>query len=249
MRCALHQEANPAQSFVIRLNMLARTLQTLFYIAYPAVVYFGYQYLPTRQLGLLLLALYGATVLLNLRGSIQQLGAIIRQHVPLVGLILGATAFDNSTLLLFLPMVVSGYLLSTFALTLRSGPPMIERFARAIEGDLPPFTLDYCRRVTIAWCVFMTLNTAAIGVLILAAPIEIWALYTGGVFYVLLGLLIGLEVCYRKWLFRFYGDGLGDRLFSRLFPAEATAFGRRSLEYDRARKLSEAESTAGPLGA
>ena len=86
--------------------MLARTLQTLFYIAYPAVVYFGYQYLPTRQLGLLLLALYGATVLLNLRGSIQQLGAIIRQHVPLVGLILGATAFDNSTLLLFLPMVV-----------------------------------------------------------------------------------------------------------------------------------------------
>lgn len=223
--------------------MIARILQTLFYVAYPAVVYFGYRQLPVRQLGLLLLALYGATVLIgllklsNLRSGVQQLGGIARQHLPLVALIGAAVAFDNATLLLFLPMLVSAFLLFTFALSLRNGPPMVERFARAIEGDLPTFTLDYCRRVTVMWCVFMSFNTVLIAILTLAAPIEIWALYTGGIFYALLGVLIGGEVCYRKWLFRFYGDGLVDRIFRVVFPAEATELGRRSLEYDRARKL------------
>ena len=88
----------------------------------------------------------------------------------------------------------------------------------------------------------MACNTTVIGVLTVAAPIEIWALYTGGIFYVLLGLLIGGEVCYRKWWFRFYGDGLVDRIFSAVFPAEATARGRRSLDYDRARKLRTSQS-------
>ena len=223
--------------------MIARIMQTLFYVAYPAVVYFGYQQLPVRRLGLLLLGLYGASMLMGLlklsnwRSSWQELGGIAREHLPLVALIGAAVALDNATLLLFLPMVVSAFLLSTFALSLRNGPPMIERFARAIEGDLPPFTLAYCRRVTVMWCVFMSINTVLIGVLTLAAPIEIWALYTGGIFYALLGLLIGAEVCYRKWLFRFYGDGVIDRIFRVVFPAEATERGRRSLEYDRARKL------------
>lgn len=217
--------------------MLARTLQPLFYVAYPAVVYFGYQYLSVRQLALALLALYATAALLNVKGTAADIGALLRQHVPLVALIGAAAALGNAALLKFLPMVVSGYLLATFALTLRNGPPMIERFARAVEGDLPPFTFDYCRRVTVLWCVFMALNTIAIGVLTVAAPIEIWALYTGGIFYVLLGILITGEVFYRKWHFRFYGDGLLDRVFAKLFPAEATAYGRRSLDYDRARRM------------
>ncbi len=224
--------------------MLARILQPLFYVSYPLVVYFGYQHLQARQLGGVILGLYAAAVLVNSNGSRADLGTIVRQHLPLVGLIVVAIALDNATILLFLPMLVSGFLLTTFAMSLRNGPPMIERFARAVEGDLPPFTLPYCRRVTIAWCVFMALNTILIGVLTLAAPIEIWALYTGGIFYVLLGILITTEVCYRKWLFRFYGDGLLDRAFSMLFPAEATAAGRRSLEYDRARRLREARGGA-----
>jgi len=224
--------------------MFARIFQILFYVAYPAAVYFGYRYLPTRQLGLVLLALYGFAALLKIRGSAGDIRSIVAQHVPLVALIAAAAVLENDTLLLFLPMVVSAYLLFTFAWSLRKGPPMIERFARAIEGDLPPFTLAYCRRVTVLWCVFMTLNTLTIAVLIAAAPIELWALYTGGLFYLLLGLLIGGELLYRKWFFRFYGDGFLDRLFAKLFPAEATEAGRRSLAYDRARRLREAEAGA-----
>lgn len=233
----------------LELLMLARILQTLFYVAYPLVVYFGYQYLAVRQLGLVLLALYGLSVLLNLpklRGKTGALTATIRQHLPLVALIVLAVVLENATLLLFLPMVVSAYLLTSFTLSLRHGPPMIERFARATEGDLPPFALDYCRRVTIVWCVFMTFNTLLIGVLTVAAPIEIWALYTSGIFYVLLGLLIATEFCYRKWLFRSYGDGPIDRLFALVLPAEATERGRRSLEYDRARKLRAAQAEPSP---
>jgi hypothetical protein len=77
----------------------------------------------------------------------------------------------------------------------------------------------------------MACNAVAVAVLAFAAPLEWWALYTGLVFYLLMGLLIGVEFCFRKWWFRYYGDGHVDRLLARLLPAERTANGRRSLEY------------------
>ena len=40
----------------------------------------------------------------------------------------------------------------------------------------------------------------------------------------------------RKLWFRFYRDGLADRVFARLFPAERTANGRRSLAYVQRRR-------------
>jgi uncharacterized membrane protein len=217
-------------------KMVARLLQPLFYLAYPLIVYFGYTRLPARQLGLLLLCLYAASFAVGGRGVVHELRSIVRQHLPLVALIAIATLADNAKLLLLVPMIVSGYLLVSFSMTLRHGPPMIERFARAIEGDLPPFTHAYCRQVTIIWSGFLACNTIAIGLLTAFAPLEIWALYTGGIFYVLLALLIVGEICYRKWLFRFYGDGPIDRVFARIFPAENTERGRRSVAYDQARR-------------
>ena len=136
--------------------------------------------------------------------------------------------------------MVSGYVFGTFAWSLRRGPPMIERFARMLEDDLPPFTQPYCRRVTELWCVFLAANALAVAVLALAAPLAWWALYTGPIFYLLFGTLLVGELCFRKWWFRYYGDGLADRIFAKWFPPERTAAGRRSQAYVDARSRRSA---------
>lgn len=221
---------------------MAGALQTIFYLAYPLVVYLAYTRLETRALGTLLLALYACSLAFRVRGSWGEIRPLIRQHLPLAGLIVLAIATDHRTLLLLLPMGVSAYLLWTFASSLRagSGPPMVERFARIVEDDLPDFTLPYCRKTTWVWCGFLATNSLCVVVLAFAAPVAWWALYTGLLFYVLLGALLGVELVFRKLWFRYYGDGPVDWVFERLFPAERTANGRRSLAYVAARERAVA---------
>jgi uncharacterized membrane protein len=206
-------------------------LQGLFYLAYPLVIYAAHTHLGTRGVGGILLGLYGLSMLLRMRGTASDLWQVLRQHLGLVALILAAVVLGNRTLLLLLPMLVSIYLFATFAWSLHRGPPMIERFARLVEDDLPDFTLPYCRKVTGVWCAFLAGNSVAVLVLAVAAPIGWWALYTGALFYLLLGLLLASEFIFRKWWFRYYGDGPADRLLARVFPPERTANGRRSLAY------------------
>lgn len=213
------------------LRLAAAVLEGLFYLAYPLVIYAAHTHLETRSVGGILLGLYGLSMLLRMRGSASDLWQVVRQHLALAALIATAVVLGNRTLLLLLPMLVSVYLLATFAWSLYQGPPMIERFARVIEDDLPDFTLPYCRKVTWLWCAFLVANALAVWVLAVAAPIGWWALYTGALFYLLLALLLAGEFVFRKWWFRHYGGGLADRLLARWFPPERTANGRRSLAY------------------
>ncbi|MDH3213600.1 MAG: hypothetical protein OEM05_14040 [Myxococcales bacterium] len=224
-------------------QLVAAILQGAFYLAYPFVIYFAHTRWATRGVGGVLLGLYAAAFLLGMRGSAVDLWHLLRQHAAVAVLIVVAIVLDDRTLLLLLPMLVSLYLLGTFSWSLYNGPSMIERFARMVEDDLPPFTFSYCRRVTWVWCGFMAFNAVTIGALALSAPLRWWALYTGLVFYLLMGLLVGAEFCFRKWWFRYYGSGPVDRLFARLFPAEATANGRRSLAYVEQRAAPPGEPT------
>jgi uncharacterized membrane protein len=241
----------PARRSTLSWGFAAAVLQGLFYLAYPLVIYAAHTQLGTRGIGGILLGLYALSLLLRLRGSAAELWQLVRQHAALAGLIVLAIVLGNRTLLLLLPMLVSLYLLATFAWSLRRGPPMIERFARMVEDDLPDFTLPYCRRVTEIWCVFLLGNSFAVLALALAGPIGWWALYTGALFYVLLGVLLGGEFLFRKCWFRYYGDGPADRLFARWFPPERTANGRRSLAYVARREAAAAGSRwdSAPSGA
>jgi len=213
----------------------AALLQALFFVAYPLLIYVAHTRFETRAVAAAVLALYGFSFLLRSRGRAGALWPLLKQHMPLAVLIAVAIAADDRRLLLLLPVVVSAYLFGTFAWSLRVGPPMIERFARMVEDDLPPFTRPYCRRVTLLWCVFLAANTATVALLAVAAPLSWWAIYTGAVFYALLALLLAAELCFRKWWFRYYGNGFADRIFARFFPPEKTAAGRRSLAYVAAR--------------
>ena len=210
-------------------------LQALFYLAYPLVIYLAYSRLGTRGLGALLLTLYALSLLIRVRGSAAEIWDLVRRHSGLALLIGVAMVSGNRTLLLLLPVTVSLYLLWIFAASLRVGPPMIERFARLVEDDLPDFTLPYCRKITVVWCAFLAFNALLVVALALTAPLEWWALYTGLVFYFLMGALLAGEFVTRKLRFRYYQDGLADRLFARVFPPERTANGRRSLAYQAER--------------
>ncbi|MEE2678578.1 MAG: hypothetical protein VX546_08385 [Myxococcota bacterium] len=218
------------------------TVQAAFFLAFPFIIWAGYTHLGTRTLGGLLIALYAIGFLLRGGGSAEALWGLARQHLPLLLLVLLAVLTGNETLLLFVPMLVSLYLLWTFAASLRRGMPVIERFARAVEVDLPDFCVPYCRKVTGVWCGFLAANALCVGALALWAPLEWWALYAGLVFYGLMGTLLAGEFVFRKLWFRHYGDGVADRIFAKWFPASRTKNGRRSLAYVEAR-LSRA--TAG----
>jgi uncharacterized membrane protein len=246
-----HPAPSPGRTVPVR-QVVAGIVSAVFFLGYPFVIYLAYTRLGARGLGVLLLALYGLSMLLRVRGSRAEIGRVGRQHAPLALLIGLAIATGNRTVLLLLPLLVSLYLLWTFVASLRSGPPMIERFARIVEDDLPDFTLPYCRGVTVVWCVFMAANSVCIAALAFAAPLSWWALYTGFVFYLLMGSLLAGEFVVRKLWFRYYQGGLADRLFARAFPAERTANGRRSLAYQALRLERMARGpnrpAAGPPG-
>jgi len=218
-------------------TLFTGALQVAFFLAYPFVVYYG----NARRAGLGLLVLCCALVLMRLRGASADLRHLLLQYAAVPVFIGVAVALDSRTLMKILPALVSLYLLGTFAWSLRSGPPMIERFARVIEDDLPPFTHPYCRKVTWVWCVFFAANALIVTALASAAPPSWWTFYTGFLFYVLLGLLGGTEFFFRKWWFRYFNDGPVDRLLAALFPPEGTANGRRSLAYVEQRRALAAE--------
>jgi uncharacterized membrane protein len=218
---------------------ISEALQGIYFLSYPLIVYFAYTRLGARALAFLLLALYGISVAIRIRGSAAEIRPLLRQHVGLAILITIALATGDSTVLLFMPVIVSGYLFWTFSASLRDGMPMIERFARIVEDDLPDFTIPYCRKVTIVWCVFLAANALCVLVLALAAPIEWWALYSGLIAYLLLGAIFFGEFLVHKIWFRYFGNGLLDRGLSRLFPPERTANGRRSLAYQAERERGE----------
>lgn len=188
-------------------------------LGYPCFVYVGLLHWKTRVVGVGLLALLVSAALV--RGWESQAG--IRSAVsPLLpaGLLLAAGVLvDDVRLLLAFPVLVNLLLLLGFGATLRSDQvSAVERFARMEEEELPEGGVAYCRRVTMVWCVFFALNGAAAGGLALWAPLSWWAVYTGAVAYVLMGLVFGVEYVVRKARFRRYGRGLQDRFLSLLFP-------------------------------
>ncbi len=225
-------------------RIVSDVFQGAFYLGYPLIVYFAYTRLGPRAVAIFLLALYGVSIALRFRDSAPELGRLLRQHLGLFVLIGIAIATGNPTALLFLPVIVSLYLLWTFSMSLLQGAPMIERFARMIEDDLPDFTLPYCRKVTIVWCFFLAANAVCVAVLAVKAPLKWWAAYTGLIAYLLVGALIAGEFILHKVWFRYFGNSLLDRALAVMFPPHRTVNGRRSLAYHERREHSEITSSS-----
>ncbi|AEV60511.1 COG4648 family protein [Pseudomonas ogarae] len=161
-------------------------------LLYPFAVYFGMEHFAPWQFGLLLGSLWLARALLGKDGP----GSRWMAATAIVFCILLAL-FDSPLLLRWYPVLISAFMLGLFVLSLKYGPPMIERLARLREPQLPAKAVVYTRQVTVAWSVFFLCNGLLAAALTLWAPLSWWMLYTGLISYGLMGLLFAIE-----WLIR-----------------------------------------------
>jgi uncharacterized membrane protein len=192
-------------------------------IGYPLLIYLGVRFGEPR----LLAACVGAVLSLRLPPLLRRAdpGDRLRLLAPLgtiAALAAAAAIWDDARALLLLPVVISAALLVTFARSLRAERSMIEIFATLQAGELPAEEIPYCRSVTRVWCGFFAANGLVAGWLALAASPEAWALYSGLLAYVAIGLLFAGEVVYRAWRFRRYTGAFSDPLLRRLFPPAET---------------------------
>ncbi|WP_263262141.1 hypothetical protein [Pseudomonas sp. RIT-PI-S] len=158
-------------------------------VLYPFAVYFGAPHYSARQFGLLLGALWLARALTG-HGHKGLAWSALAFCVAMAGL-------GDTQLLRWYPVLLSAGLLVIFSLSLRHGMPVAERLARLTDPELPPKAIRYTRQVTQAWCLFFLLNGLAAASLALWAPLAWWALYTGVIAYLLMGVLFAGE-----WMIR-----------------------------------------------
>ena len=121
---------------------------------------------------------------------------------------------------------------------------MIERAARTLEPDAPPFIRSYCRKLTAVWALLFFANAAVISSLTFSAPWNTWLTWTTWGSWLSMGLFSGVEFLFRKSWFRYYFYlGPFDRRWARMFPAEATSRGRRSTAYIAQMRREKPEAT------
>ncbi len=109
-------------------------------------------------------------------------------------------------------VVINVSMLFVFGSTLFMPPNIIFRFAtlsdKSIKGS--PYEKEiysYCHKVTIIWCCFFIFNGIAASMTTFADKIfgldtqtarQVWAVYNGGISYVLMGTLFAVEFIVRK---------------------------------------------------
>ncbi len=109
-------------------------------------------------------------------------------------------------------VVINVTLLFVFGSTLFLQPTIIFRFATLADKSILGSSYEnqvklYCRNVTIVWCCFFILNGTAAAVTTFADRLfglnpetarKVWAVYNGGISYVLMGTLFIVEFIIRK---------------------------------------------------
>jgi uncharacterized membrane protein len=198
-------------------------LQFVLTLAYPVIVYFALRVASPRALGLGILALVALRLAV---AAPRRLATYARFAGPVAVAFIAASAaslvWNDPRALLLTPALVSLALFVGFASSFAARETLIEALALAQVGTLSAAEHAYCRRVTALWCAFLLANTGAITWLALAGTRERWALYTGLVAYVLMGILFAAEFVYRHWRFRRYVGLPTDALLRRLFPPGPT---------------------------
>jgi len=109
---------------------------------------------------------------------------------------------------LYLPALINLFMLVIFSRSLFSGRTMIEEFAvrihsRGVKGrvTLSQERIEYCRRVTLAWCGLFLINGIFSFLLAFIGELRWWSLHTGVLSYVLMGMLFLGEYLWRRYRF------------------------------------------------
>lgn len=190
-------------------------------VLYPVAVWVGLQNLSARGVGVWLLVLLAPLWVSRLRRMDRATaGSLLPAPLAVLGLVLLTTWLDDPRYVFLLPVCINLSLFVSFGVSLRpSATPIIARFAELMERQaLSPAQMRHCRQMTWGWVCFFALNAAVCAALALFASPFVWALYTGGIAYALMGLLFAGEYVLRQYRFRRYGKNPVDRLLRRVFP-------------------------------
>lgn len=205
-------------------------VQVLVGIAYPILIFLSLTWLEPREVAFVVLGLAALRLLSLRRGAAVAFAKEVWIPVALVGVVALGTAIWNDPMgLLITPTLINAALLATFGTSLWAERPIVERFARLQAKDLSDAEVRYCRRVTKVWCGFFVANGSTALYLALARDVETWALFTGLISYLLVGMLFGGEYIYRHWRFRRFVGGFADPLLKWFFPPHSESSATKSV--------------------
>jgi uncharacterized membrane protein len=201
-----------------RVRWLMRSALALLALAYPLAVYLGITRFGTRFAAWLLLVAACVNALLRSR-TLRRPAWRSALAIPLCA---SALWLDDRRYVLALPVLINAGLFISFYSSLHTPTPLVERFARMQVTDLSAAELAYCRTVTKVWCGFFVFNGGIAALLAAASALDAWALYTGLISYLLIGMLGATEYTVRKYRFGRYGAGPHDRLLRALLKPRSS---------------------------
>ncbi|MDP8100213.1 hypothetical protein [Phocoenobacter atlanticus] len=182
------------------LNLIINTLLTLTSIAYPIIWLFK------GNTDLLFVFPYIVGILWLFKGVTQAVGfqRFFAFFMAILLIIVGLTRSIET--MYFYPILISGLMLVIFGGSLFSKQSIIERFARLKTPDLPQVAILYTRKVTQVWCGFFIINIAITLFFIWQKNETLWAIYTGVISYLLMGILMIGEWLIRQKVMRKHND-------------------------------------------
>ena len=123
---------------------------------------------------------------------------ILRIGSLLLGVLLLVGAFFAGAYFIWLvPSFAYLWLTALFGHTLWTPPSLCERLVRLLYPDFLPGIAEYLRKLTWIWTLFFAVNVVICAVLPAIAGQNAWAIYTGGLVYVLMAMLAIGEWFYR----------------------------------------------------
>jgi uncharacterized membrane protein len=171
-------------------------------LAYPIGIYLALIWLEPRVVAAGLIAILVLRRRLYAERYLRSLSWVSRGILAaLVLLCLGAFVQNDETLLRLYPAALSGAFLVVFGLSLLNPPTVVERIARLRNPELPAAGVRYTRQVTQIWCAFFVLNGLIAAWTAVWSSREVWALYTGFISYLAMGVLFAGEWVMRRRLF------------------------------------------------
>ena len=173
---------------------------------YPVLVFYFLvvRKIPLRMFSLFIMAFaFLAFITRTSRKNTNRRGYFLWTALLLFGLGALCFVFNSAAVLKLYPLLINFLFLTAFGITLFNPPVMIFRLAviqdKSIRGSLGEKKIDaYCRKVTLAWCVFFIFNGSMAAWTILSGSDVMWSVYNGGISYILMGILFAGEFVIRK---------------------------------------------------
>lgn len=172
--------------------ILGKAILILFNIFYPLLWYFG------REQGWFIPLATCMAVLWFFR-AIKQIEKSQRKLSFLIAIFFIVVAYLNTpTIMYWYPVLINLLMLSIFTYSLYQPQSLIEKIARLQNPKLPSHAIIYTRHVTQIWCLFFIINACISALLVVLNWYQAWAIYTGIIAYILMGILLGAEWLYRQ---------------------------------------------------